>query len=47
MWSHLIIIFALLGLAVSELISFEDAVVKQPEYLTIPKYSGDDAVPHW
>ena len=29
-----------------EIISFEDALVKQPEYLTIPKYAAGE-VPHW
>ena len=37
---------ALFHLCRAEIISFEDALVKQPEYLTIPKYAAGE-VPHW
>lgn len=39
-------VLVLAPLSLAEVISFENALVKQPEYLTIPKYAPGE-VPHW
>lgn len=43
---ELVLVLAQVTSVLGEIIKFENAVVKQPEFITIPKYASDE-VPHW